>query len=62
MQDKEKGNIHTMGSEMADLSTEYTRQRQQIPSIIASAASALMLTLMGINDTLEEIRDAIKEK
>ena len=50
-----KKTIHDVGSEMSDV-----RPGQGVAVSITSAASALMLTLMGLNDTLEEIRDAIR--
>ncbi len=55
-----KTTIHDAGTNMADASTEATKQGQPVVAAITAGASALMLTLMGINDTLEEIRDAIR--
>lgn len=61
MKDEFSEEIHKAGSDLAKLSVSYRDTGQLDAASIAASISSLMLTLMGLNDTLEEIRDAIKE-
>ena len=47
---------------LADTSSEHIRSSLAMPATIATSAAVLITALMGVIDTLEEIRDAIKEK
>ena len=56
--------ISEMAQNLAEISSAFCKEAQPMPAVIATSAvlltTALMGVLMGVIDTLEEIRDAIK--
>ncbi len=49
------------GQDLAEMGKELANEGAVIPAAIATVGSVIVMGLAGINATLEEIRDAIKE-
>lgn len=49
------------GTDLAVAGEKFAREENPIPATIATSGAALIMALLLLNSTLEEIRDAIRE-
>ena len=52
--------LSEMCHSLAETSSECIRSSQTTPATVATSAAVLTTALMGVIDTLEEIRDALR--
>lgn len=60
MNHEDYANLSKMCHGLADISSCFTAEGKSEPASLATSAAVLVTALMGVIDTLEEVRDAIK--
>ena len=60
MQIENKGPLSDMGTNLSATADAYGREGQPVAAIIATSGAVLLCALMGVIETLEEIRDELR--